>query len=157
MKVLVTGGTGFVGLALTRCLLETGAEVRVLVRQPDKVTRSGLKVDEIHQGDITDPAAIDRAVAGTELVYAIAGTFREPGLSDERYREVNIGAVRSLLDAAKRHGVRRVVHCSTVGIHGNVTGAPANEDTPVRPDGIYEITKAEATGSRSASPRTGRT
>jgi dihydroflavonol-4-reductase len=143
VTVLVTGATGFVGQALTRRLLETGEEVRVLVRQPDKVTRSGLAVGEVHQGDITDPAAVDRAVAGTDLVYAIAGTFREPSLSDERYREVNVGAVRSLLDAAKRHGVRRVVHCSTVGIHGSVAGAPANEDTPVRPDGIYEITKAE--------------
>ncbi|HEX6016427.1 MAG TPA: NAD-dependent epimerase/dehydratase family protein, partial [Geminicoccaceae bacterium] len=108
MRVLVTGATGFVGQALTRRLLETGEEVRVLARQPDKVTRSGLAVGEIHQGDITDPAAIDRAVTGMDLVYAIAGTFREPSLSDERYREVNVGAVRSLLEAAKRHGVRRV-------------------------------------------------
>ena len=39
--------------------------------------------------------------------------------------------------------MRRVVHCSTVGIHGNVVGPPASETTPIRPDGIYEITKAE--------------
>jgi nucleoside-diphosphate-sugar epimerase len=47
------------------------------------------------------------------------------------------------MEAARRHGVRRVVHCSTVGIHGNVTGSPASEETPIRPDGIYEVTKAE--------------
>jgi nucleoside-diphosphate-sugar epimerase len=58
-----------------------------------------------------------------------------------------------LIEAAKRHGVRRVVHCSTVGIHGNVTGAPASESTPIRPDGIYELTKAE--GDRLALDHAG--
>ena len=86
---------------------------------------------------------MDRAVAGCDTVFAIAGTFREPNLGDQRYREVNVEAVRLMMDAARRHGVRRVVHCSTVGIHGNVTGAPASEATPIRPEGIYEITKAE--------------
>jgi nucleoside-diphosphate-sugar epimerase len=139
----VTGATGFVGQALTRRLLETGQEVRVLARRPEKLARSGLQVHEVHQGDITDPGAVDRAVAGAGLVYAVAGTFREPGLPDERYREVNVGAVRILLEAAKRHGVRRVVHCSTVGIHGSVAGAPAAEDAPLQPVGVYEVTKAE--------------
>ncbi|MGD9507344.1 MAG: NAD-dependent epimerase/dehydratase family protein [Geminicoccaceae bacterium] len=143
MTVLVTGATGFIGEALTRSLLASGERVRVLARQPDKVAATGLAVAEVTQGDITDKAAVDRAVAGCETVFAIAGTFREPNLSDQRYREVNVDAVRLMTGAARRHGVRRVVHCSTVGIHGNVAGAPASEATPIRPEGIYEITKAE--------------
>ena len=143
MTVLVTGATGFIGEALTRSLLGAGERVRVLARQPDRVAATGLAVAEVAEGDITDAAAVDRAVAGCNTVFAIAGTFREPSLSDQRYQEVNVGAVKLMMDAARRHGVRRVVHCSTVGIHGNVVGPPATEATPIRPDGIYEETKAE--------------
>ena len=64
--------------------------------------------------------------------------FRKPHLSDERHREVNVGAVGHVMEAAKRHGVRRVIHCSTVGIHGPVNGLPANEESPIVPIGIYE-------------------
>lgn len=148
MTVLVTGATGFIGQALARRLLAAGERVRVLARQPARVAEAGLQVQEVYEGDITDAAAVERAVAGAGTVYAVAGTFREPSLSDERYREVNVRAVRLMMEAARKHGVRRVVHCSTVGIHGNVVGAPANEDTPIRPDGIYEVTKAE--GDRTA-------
>lgn len=143
MTVLVTGATGFIGQALARRLLTCGERVRVLARRPEKIAEAGLQVHEVYEGDITDAAAVERAVAGAGVVYAVAGTFREPSLSDERYREVNVAAVRLMMETARKHGTRRVVHCSTVGIHGNVAGAPANEDTPVRPDGIYETTKAE--------------
>ena len=143
MTVLVTGATGFIGKALALSLLASGQSVRVLVRRPADVESAGLTGVEIYEGDITDAEAVDRAVAGVDTVYAIAGTFREPNLTDNRYREVNVEAVRLMMEAAKRHGVRRVIHCSTVGIHGNVVGPPASESTPIRPDGIYEVTKAE--------------
>lgn len=148
MTVLVTGATGFIGQALARRLLAGGERVRVLARQPARIAEAGLQVQEVYEGDITEGTSVDRAVAGASVVYSIAGTFREPSLSDERYREVNVAAVRLMMEAARKHGVRRVVHCSTVGIHGNVVGDPANEDTPIRPDGIYEVTKAE--GDRTA-------
>ena len=155
MTVLVTGATGFIGAALTKALLDAGERVRVLARQPDKVAASGLAVAEVAQGDITDAAAVERAVAGCDTVYAIAGTFREPNLSDQRYREVNVDAVRLMAGAARRHGVRRLVHCSTVGIHGNVVGPPASEATPIHPDGIYEITKAEGDQAALSEARDG--
>ncbi|MCB1883015.1 MAG: NAD-dependent epimerase/dehydratase family protein [Geminicoccaceae bacterium] len=143
MKALVTGATGFVGSALVRRLLDEGHHVRAFVRTPSKLGDLGLSVDETVQGDITDPAAVDRAVQGVDVVFAIAGTFREPNLGDDAYRAINVEAVRHIVEAAARHGVRRVVHCSTVGIHGNVVGDPFTEAAPLCPDGIYEETKAE--------------
>ena len=143
MKVLVTGATGFIGQALTRKLLERGESVVVLVRDEEKFAALGLDVDSVVRGDITDLAAVERATRGVSIVYAIAGTFREPGLSDERYRKVNVESVRTMHEAAKRNGVKRIVHCSTCGIHGSIDGTPADETHPVRPVGIYEQTKAD--------------
>ena len=141
MKVLVTGATGFIGQALTKKLIETGCDVRALVRNQGKAsTLTG--VADVIAGDVTDPEAVERAVRGVEIVFAVAGAFREPHLSDERHREVNVDAVGHLMQAGKRHGVRRVVHCSTVGIHGPVNGRPASEQSPIIPIGIYEETKA---------------
>lgn len=142
MTVLVTGASGFIGQALTRKLAARQEKVRVLVRQRARFERLEIAGVEVVEGDITDPAAVEQALAGVDVVYGIAGTFREPDLSDSRYREINVQGVRNILEAARRHGVRRVVHCSTVGIHGNVTGAPADETKPLTPDGIYEETKA---------------
>jgi len=142
MTVLVTGATGFIGGALARRLVETGQQTRVLVRNPQKLDNLQGAV-EVIVGNLTDPAAVDRATEGVETVYAVAAAFREPGLSDERHREVNVEAVGQVMAAARRHGVRRVVHCSTVGIHGPVKGPPLNEDAPIVPIGIYEETKAE--------------
>lgn len=142
MTTLVTGATGFIGHALVRHLLARGEPVRVLVRDPAKWEALGVDGVEVAIGDITDRQALDRAIAGTRRLFAIAGTFREPNLSDEQYREINVDAVRSKLEIAQRHGLERVIHCSTVGIHGSIEGMPATEDAPIVPEGIYEETKA---------------
>ena len=140
---LVTGATGFIGSNLVRHLRGAGRRVRVLVRNAEKLEESGLEVDEVAVGDITDPAAVAAAVAGVERVFAIAGTFREPNLARCDYERVNVEAVRIMVEAAAAAGVRRVVHCSTCGIHGDVPrGQHADEDAPLRGEGAYEETKA---------------
>jgi nucleoside-diphosphate-sugar epimerase len=142
VRALVTGASGFVGHALAKKLAARGDTVRVLVRDRAKLARRSLAVDDVVQGDITDPRTLDRATRDVDVVYAVAGTFREPSLPDRRYRDVNIDAVRILFAAAAEHGVRRVVHCGTCGIHGSIVGPPADESHPIRPVGIYEETKA---------------
>jgi nucleoside-diphosphate-sugar epimerase len=105
-------------------------------------------------GDLRDRDALAAAIDGVEVVYHIAAMYRQAGLRDEVYRAVNATAVADVVEAAARAGVRRVVHCSTVGVHGDVEHPPANEDAPLKPGDIYQVTKLEGerlardTGSR---------
>jgi nucleoside-diphosphate-sugar epimerase len=140
---LVTGATGFTGGHLARALQARGYRVRALVRPATDA--SGL-VDagiEVVDGDITDSSAVMRAAAGVDTVYHIAALFRTAGHPDEYYRAVNVGGTHNVLDAAARHGVRRVVHCSTVGVHGAIRDVPSHESSPFNPGDIYQETKLE--------------
>ncbi len=141
--VLVTGATGFTGGHLARSLAARGHRVRALARDPGRasdLTPAGI---EILQGDLTDTASMDRAMEGTAVVFNIAAIYRQAGVPASAYRAVNAEGVASLIRAASRAGVRRVVHCSTVGVHGDVQQPPANEDAPLRPGDIYQESKLE--------------
>jgi nucleoside-diphosphate-sugar epimerase len=74
----------------------------------------------------------------------VAAVYRTAGHPDDYYREVNVRGTERLLEAAARHGVRRFVHTSTVGVHGHVERPPADETAPFAPGDIYQETKAEA-------------
>jgi nucleoside-diphosphate-sugar epimerase len=95
------------------------------------------------RGDLRDAESLNRAAEGVEVVYHIAAIYRQAGLRDDEYRSVNASAVRTVIEAAKAGGARRVVHCSTVGVHGDVEHPPADEDAPLRPGDIYQETKLE--------------
>jgi len=143
MKVLVTGATGFTGGHLARRLRASGDEVRALVR--DRRNAADLERDglEVVPGDLLDAASLKRASAGMDAIYNLAALYRTAGLPAATYRAVNADAVATLIDAAGAAGVRRVVHCSTVGVHGDVEHPPANEDAPLRPGDVYQETKVE--------------
>jgi len=144
VRVLVTGATGFTGGHLARALAADGYEVRALVRSAARAEDLARRNIALIEGDLRDPRALAAAVTGAEVVYHIAAIYRQAGLATATYRAVNATAVRQLIDAAAGAGVRRVVHCSTVGVHGDVEHPPANEDAPLRPGDIYQITKLEA-------------
>jgi nucleoside-diphosphate-sugar epimerase len=143
LRVLVTGATGFTGGHLARALVRRGDTVRALVRDEDRARALGESGVTLVAGDLSDHASLERAARDVDVVYNIAALYREAGLPDETYRAINAGAVRTLVAAAARNGVRRVVHCSTVGVHGNVEHPPANEDAPLRPGDVYQWSKLE--------------
>ena len=156
MRVLVTGATGFTGGHLARMLAARGNAVRALVRDPSRaesLVRSGI---DVVQGDLREPAALADAVRNTEVVYHIAATYREAGIPKDTYRAINAVAVRQLVEAAAAARVSRVVHCSTVGVHGDIEHPPAGEHAPLKPGDIYQETKLEGERlAREAGERLG--
>jgi dihydroflavonol-4-reductase len=146
MNVLVTGATGFTGGHLARHLRREGHRVAALVRPASLARATALEADgiDIRAGDLADAAAVRHAADGCEVVYHIAATYREAGQSNAAYTAVNVGGTRHVLEAARDAGCRRVVHCSTGGVHGHIERPPANEDAPVAPGDIYQETKLAA-------------
>lgn len=141
--VLVTGATGYTGGCLALRLREQGHAVRALVRRgssSDHLVRAGVHLIE---GDIRAAADVARAAAGVDCIYHIAAVFRTAGHSDGYYYDVNVGGTDNVLRAARCHGVARVVHCSTIGVHGDVAEIPCHEETPFNPGDIYQVTKLE--------------
>jgi nucleoside-diphosphate-sugar epimerase len=142
--VLVTGATGFTGGRLVRVLRERGVPVRALVREGSRSAWLAEAGVELVTGDLRDADAVRRAAAGVERIYHIAAVYRTAGHPDSYYRDVNVGGTVNVLEAARQHGVARVVHCSTVGVHGDVSVIPSDENAPYNPGDIYQVTKLEA-------------
>ncbi len=144
MHLLVTGGTGFTGAALASRLLAEGHSVAVLDKQPGladrELERAGAR---IAFASVTDREAVRRAVAGAEVVMHLAAAFREAGAPDALYREVNVDGTRVVVEEAKRAGARKIVYCSTQGVHGHVADPPGDEESPIAPADYYQRTKYE--------------
>src|SRR5574342_407777 len=139
MRALVTGGTGFTGSHLVRRLLGRGDQVRVLDAAPglfhDELRRLGA---EITLGSVTDAALVDRLVAGTDLVFHLAAAFRKINLPKREYWEIDCRGTRHVAEGCLRHRVRRLVYCSTQGVHGHVKDVPGDERSPIAPEDYYQ-------------------
>lgn len=140
----LTGASGYTGGRLLAALRDRGDEVAVLVRPKSLSEAVKARASAVIEGDLSDERAVDRLVADADAVLHVAAVYRTAGHPDSWYREVNVVGSQRLLEAAARHGVRRFVHTSTVGVHGHVEHPPADETAPLAPGDIYQATKAEA-------------
>jgi len=141
--VALTGASGYTGGRLLGALRDRGDEVSVLVRARSLSDAVRSRASRVVEGDLADAEALDRLVSGQDAVLHVAAVYRTAGHPDDYYREVNVRGTGRLLEAAARHGVRRFVHTSTVGVHGHVENPPADESAPLAPGDIYQETKAE--------------
>ncbi len=142
--ILIVGATGFAGGALTRELLKRGKRVRILVRPTSDATALRSAGAEVIPGDITSAEDVARAVETSTTVYNFASPFRSAKPTDAYFRAVNVEGVRNIIAAVRRFNVGRFVHCSTIGVHGDVKEIPCRESSPYNPGDIYQQTKLEA-------------
>lgn len=144
MKVLVTGGAGFIGSNLVRCLVRDGHEATVLDNLSSGYAQnlSGLSARFV-EGDIRDPEAVAEAMQGIEVVFHLAASVGNKRSIDCAIQdaETNVMGTVRLLDAARHAGVRKVVTSSSAGIFGELKTLPIREDHPIDPDTPYGASK----------------
>jgi dihydroflavonol-4-reductase len=132
MLAFVTGATGFVGSHVARVLAEQGADLRLLIRSSSDLRNiEDLKAERV-TGDLRDAASLKKAVSGCDAIFHVAADYRlwvrDP---DEMYRS-NVEGTRTILQAARESGVRRVVYTSSVATIGFTSnGRPTDESSPV--------------------------
>jgi nucleoside-diphosphate-sugar epimerase len=133
MRVLVTGGTGFIGGKLCARLAQKGYTVRALIRNHGRGSLLRQQGVETVLGDVRALASLERATLGIDTVYHCAALFRSENVTQKEVWDTNVQGLANLLEAAVRAGVRRFVHCSSTSVYGLFPKTPTTEDAPVVP------------------------
>ena len=149
MKVLVTGGTGFVGAHAVAALRDRGHQMRLLVRSPDRIGKAlgPLGVGDVEHavGDITDPASVESAAQGCDAVLHAAAVYSLDRRDARKMEETNVRGTEIVLGTAARMGLDPVVHVSSVVALFPPNGDTLTPDSPVKhPEGVYARSKADS-------------
>jgi dihydroflavonol-4-reductase len=146
MKLAVTGATGFIGSRLAVKSVEQGHSV-VLLGKVNTPLEEQRRRDLHDQGLTVIEAGLDETdkiaqlVQGCDVVFHLAAAQHEANVPDQRFWDVNVQGTRNMLDASVSAGVQRFVHGSTIGVYGATSEGEIDEDSPLRPDNIYGVTK----------------
>jgi nucleoside-diphosphate-sugar epimerase len=146
MTILVTGAAGLLGGHLIDVLVEQGLSTRALVQPGESTKRLSEAGVEIHVGDVRDRGCLEAVVSGVEYVLHCAARTGPWGPEDD-YRSTNLRAVADLVGVAVSAGVRRVVHVSSVTVHGNDVRGEADESAPLR-DEPNPYSRSKVAGER---------
>lgn len=142
-KLLVTGAAGFIGGALFKRLDEYGLDVLGTVLYPaeaEQLRNHGYHAEVL---DLASEEEWDSLLSGIDIVFNIAAMFMETEHGESMYHKVNVDGTLKLVQTAARCGVKRFVHCSTVGVHGHVKEVPCKETSPFNPMDEYHRTKLD--------------
>ncbi len=158
VRLLVTGGAGFIGSHFVRRTLTAteGADAVDEVVVLDKLTYAGSLTNlapvsssprlRFVEGDILDVRLVDELMAGVDAVvhFAAESHVDRSILGGAEFVMTNVVGTQTLLDAALRHGVRRFVHVSTDEVYGSIETGSWTEDEPLRPNSPYSASKASS-------------
>jgi dihydroflavonol-4-reductase len=130
-KILVTGGTGFVGANLTEALLARGFDVKILRRENSDVRAlDGIEVEH-RFGDVRDYESLKRAMKGCDTVFHTAALVTFDKSKADLQRDVNVVGTRNVVDACLACGIEQLIHTSSIAAIGYPSnGELANEETP---------------------------
>jgi NAD dependent epimerase/dehydratase len=152
--VLVTGADGFIGSHLTEALVRAGAKVRAFCIYNSQGSRGWLdripaeieREIEFRLGDVRDARFVDEAVRGTEVVLHLAALIAIPYSYQavESFVDTNVRGTLNVLEAARRHGVRRLVQTSTSEVYGTPATLPIRETHPLQGQSPYAASKIAA-------------
>jgi len=159
MLVFLTGATGFLGSHVARVLAERGADLRLLIRASSDLRNiQDLKAERV-VGDLRDPASLEKAMAGCEVVFHVAADYRLWVRDPEQMYRANVEGTRAILEAVQKNRVRRVVYTSSVATMGFTSnGHSADENSPVSLEnmiGPYKRSKFMAEELALAAGRSG--
>ena len=146
-RILVTGASGFLGRSLVKRLREeTGETLRLLVRRPPQEPPPADL--QFVYGDLGNPAAVDHAVRGVEIVFHIGAAMKGGPFE---FGSGTVWGTRNIIESCRRHGVRKLVYVSSMSVldhAGHNPETPVNESSPYEPypaqRGLYTQTKLEA-------------
>jgi NAD dependent epimerase/dehydratase len=153
MTVLVTGSGGFIGSHLVEALLASGAEVRALVRYNSRNDwghlehlKPGTAGLDVRSGDITDARVVDELTEDCDVVYHLAALIGIPYSyhAPSSYVATNVGGTLNVLEACRRHRVRRLIVTSTSEVYGTARYVPIDEAHPLQAQSPYAASKIAA-------------
>jgi nucleoside-diphosphate-sugar epimerase len=155
-RIAVTGASGFIGAHLVDRLLADGHAVVALLRHASHSAGLEERGVEVIRGDVTDPAAVARTVAGCPVVFHLARARAHSGLPIRVVNRVNIGGAGIVAEAAAAAGAARLVLGSTLAVHGHRPRMqPLTEDAPIHSESAYARSKWAA--EQEARSRAGST
>ena len=153
-RVMVTGADGFIGSHLVERLLEKGARVRAFVFYNafnrwgwlDTLSKDQLRKVDFFCSDVRDPNGVGEAMKGVDVVFHLAALIGIPFSyhSPDSYVDTNVKGTLNVLQAARKEGVKKIVHTSTSEVYGTAQSVPISESHPLNPQSPYAATKAAA-------------
>lgn len=148
MKALITGAGGFIGKHLVVDQLKRGRQVTAVdIRVGSLESLSADRRLSIIQADFSDRDRIDPLLNGHDICLHLASAHLETGVADQHFWHVNVDQTLEFVKRCHLAGIPRFIHCSTVGVYGNIKNPPADENSACHPDVAYE--KSKLAGERA--------
>ena len=145
MKILVTGGAGYIGSVLVNKLIEQGHQVNVIDDLSNGFRENIYKRAKFTEGSILDKGNLNQALEGVEVVYHLAAKIRveEGEAKPELYKKVNIEGTLDLIKACVDKKIAKFIFASTAAVYGDPEEFPVNENSKTNPVNVYGATKLE--------------